>query len=160
MKAKKDRTIRLARLVQKDIASGRVSKNTQRSLRDACSLSERCGKVTPIMLRRMITMRNWLPENSRAALDAAIATARRKGVSPAQWDNIEVRELVPTAIAAIDGNGALSKFSRHSRQALIMKISPAILQGYIFPFKKTHFTQAFAKSRQKWRRICFGRAGC
>ena len=32
MKAKKTELIRLARLVQKDIAGGRVSKNTQRSL--------------------------------------------------------------------------------------------------------------------------------
>jgi len=52
----------------------------------------------------MITMRNWLPEDSRAALDAAIATARRKGVSPAQWDEVEVRQLITTGI---DGSGAI-----------------------------------------------------
>jgi hypothetical protein len=64
----------------------------------------RKGKVTPTMLRRMITMRNWLPEESRAALDSAIATARRKGVSPAQWDDVEVRQLVTTGV---DGSGAI-----------------------------------------------------
>ena len=62
------------------------------------------GNVTPTMLRRMITMRNWLPEDSRTALDAAIATARRKGVSPAQWDEVEVRQLITTGI---DGSGAI-----------------------------------------------------
>ena len=64
----------------------------------------RKGKVTPTMLRRMITMRNWLPEESGAALDSAIATARRKGVSPAQWDDVEVRQLVTTGV---DGSGAI-----------------------------------------------------
>jgi hypothetical protein len=56
------------------------------------------------MLRRMITMRNWLPEDSRSSLDSAIATARRKGVSPAQWDDVEVREIVTTGV---DGSGAI-----------------------------------------------------
>jgi hypothetical protein len=64
----------------------------------------RKGKITPTMLRRMITMRNWLPEDSRSALDAAIATARRKGVSPAQWDGVEVRQVVTTGV---DGSGAI-----------------------------------------------------
>ena len=78
------------------------------------------------MLRRMITMRNWLPENSRAALDAAIATARRKGVSPAQWDNIEVRELVPTGV---DGSGAIGVLAhcRNKRKnilgSLVLKLA-------------------------------------
>ena len=56
------------------------------------------------MLRRMITMRNWLPEDSRAALDSAIAAARRKGVPPAQWDEAEVRHLQSTGV---DGSGAI-----------------------------------------------------
>ena len=46
-----------------------VRRSTANALEDAA----RKGKVSPIMLRRMITMRNWLPEDSRAALDAAIA---------------------------------------------------------------------------------------
>jgi hypothetical protein len=52
----------------------------------------------------MITMRNWLPEDSRPALDAVIAAARRKGVPPAQWDDVEVRRLITTGI---DGSGAI-----------------------------------------------------
>ena len=51
------------------------------------------GKVTPTMLRRMITMRNWILEDSRSALDAAIATGRKKGVSPSNTDDIEVSQL-------------------------------------------------------------------
>src|SRR6267154_1385281 len=77
-----------------------VRQVTASALEDAA----RKGKVTPTMLRRMIAMRNWLPEDSRSALDAAIATARRKGVPPAQWDEVEVRQLITTGI---DGSGAI-----------------------------------------------------
>jgi len=77
-----------------------VRQATASALEDAA----RNGKVSPTMLRRMITMRNWLPEDSRSALDAAIATARRKGVSTAQWDEVEVRRLATTGV---DGSGAI-----------------------------------------------------
>jgi hypothetical protein len=77
-----------------------VRKGFANAIEDAA----RKGKVTPTMLRRMITIRNWLPEDSRAALDAAIAAARRKSVSPAQWDEVEIRQLVSTGV---DGSGAI-----------------------------------------------------
>ena len=76
----------------------------RQAMASALEEAARKGKVTPTMLRRMITMRNWLPEDSRVALDSAIATARRKGVSPAQWDHVEVRQLVTTGV---DGSGAI-----------------------------------------------------
>jgi hypothetical protein len=76
----------------------------RRATASALGDSARAGKVTPTMLRRMITMRNWLPEDSRSALDAAIATARRKGMAPAQWDEVEVRQLITTGV---DGSGAI-----------------------------------------------------
>jgi hypothetical protein len=78
--------------------------SVRQALANALEDAARKDKVTATMLRRMITMRNWLPENSRAALDAAIATSRRKGVSPAQWDKVEVRQLTCTGV---DGSGAI-----------------------------------------------------
>ena len=78
--------------------------SVRQALANAVEGAARKGKVTPTMLRRMITMRNWLPEDSRAALDAAIATSRRKGMSPAQWDKVEVRQLTCTGV---DGSGAI-----------------------------------------------------
>jgi hypothetical protein len=97
-----------------------VRRSTANALEDAA----RKDKVTPIMLRRMITMRNWLPADSRAALDAAIATARRKGVSPAQWDDVEVCELVTTGV---DGSGAIGVLAhcrdkrKNIRGSLVLK---------------------------------------
>jgi hypothetical protein len=80
------------------------ARSVRQSMASALEDAARKGNVTPTMLRRMITMRNWLPEDSRAALDAAVAAARRKGVSPAQWDDVEVCQLVTTGV---DGSGAI-----------------------------------------------------
>ena len=76
----------------------------RQALANALEDAARTGKITSTMLRRMITMRNWLPDDSRAALDGAVVTARRKGVSPAQWDEVDVRQLVSTGV---DGSGAI-----------------------------------------------------
>ena len=78
--------------------------SVRQSLANALEDAARKGKVTPTMLRRMIAMRNWLPQDGRAVLDASIATARRKGVQPAQWDEVEVRQL---ACTGVDGSGAI-----------------------------------------------------
>ena len=80
------------------------AKSVQKFVANALGDAARKAKVTPVMLRRMITMRNWLPADSRPPLDAAIAAARRKGVSPAQWDEVEVRQLITTGV---DGSGAI-----------------------------------------------------
>ncbi len=80
------------------------AKEVRRSVANALSDAGRKGGVTPVMLRRMITMRNWLPEDSRAALDAAIVVARKKGTSPAQWPDVEVRQLLTPGV---DGAGAI-----------------------------------------------------
>lgn len=122
-----------------------VRRSTANALEDAA----RKGKVTPIMLRRMITMRNWLPEDSRAALDAAIATARRKGVSPAQWDDIEVRELVTTGV---DGSGAIGVLAhcRNKRKnilgSLVLKLGFGVRDAWAQDgVKQKEIDSAFAE---------------
>jgi hypothetical protein len=90
----------------------------RRSIANALEDAGRKGGVTPVMLRRMITIRNWLPEDSRAALDAAIVAARKKGVSPAQWPDVEVRRLLTTGV---DGSGAMGVMAhcRDKRQNVL-----------------------------------------
>src|SRR5216684_4134911 len=106
-----------------------VRQVTASALEDAA----RKGKVTPTMLRRMIAMRNWLPEDSRSALDAAIATARRKGVPPAQWDEVEVRQLITTGV---DGSGAIGVLAhcRNKRKnvlgSLVLKHSVGVRDAW------------------------------
>ena len=81
----------------------------------------------PTMLRRMITMRNWVPEDSRAALDSAVAAARRKGVPPAQWDEVEVRRLQSTGV---DGSGAIGVLAHCRRKRKNVLGSVVLKHGY------------------------------
>lgn len=61
--------------------------------------------VSPTMLRRMIAMRNWLPDADRKGLDAAIKAARKNGVACAPWPRATVRQVLASGI---DGSGAFT----------------------------------------------------
>jgi hypothetical protein len=61
--------------------------------------------VSPVMLRRTLLVRNWVPEAEREAIDRVARKARVKGVACAQW-------APPPALAIqgsmVDGSGAQS----------------------------------------------------
>ncbi|HUB46446.1 MAG TPA: hypothetical protein VMB73_15805 [Acetobacteraceae bacterium] len=61
--------------------------------------------LSPVSLRRVIALRNWIPEADRGVLDQAIRKARTKGVQPAQWE--PASEYIVRA-SPIDGSGAQS----------------------------------------------------
>jgi hypothetical protein len=65
------------------------------------------GGVSGSMLRRLIAVRNWLPEPDRMSLDRAIQTCRRKGVEISALPQPQVREVLASGI---DGAGAQSIF--------------------------------------------------
>ncbi len=69
----------------------------------ALSLRECAGALTPTALRRLIVIRNWLPEDERHQIDQAVRTARTKGVDCAPWDPGGTAEI---RASAIDGSGA------------------------------------------------------
>lgn len=77
----------------------------RRSVAAALADCAEVGKVSPTMLRRMITMRNWMPnDDARFTLVAAIAAARRRGLEPAPSDAADVHKL---AITGVDGSGTI-----------------------------------------------------
>jgi hypothetical protein len=95
----------------------------------------------------MIAMRNWLPQDIRAALDASIATARRKGVQPAQWDDVELRQLVCTGV---DGSGAIGVLAHcHNKRknvlgSLVLKLGIGVRDAWAQEGVKTkEIEQAF-----------------
>lgn len=61
--------------------------------------------VTSVMLRRMIAMRNWLPEAERPALDSVIRELRQKKLACASWPKAKVLE---THASGVDGSGCQS----------------------------------------------------
>src|SRR3954447_17948261 len=70
------------------------------------------------MLRRLIVLRNWLPETDRPWLDRAIQACRRKGVECASWPQSQVHDALASGI---DGVGAQSLFvlAREGRRRAI-----------------------------------------
>jgi len=76
--------------------------------RDTAALLQQAataGRFSPAMLRRLIAIRNWLPDNDCPAVDAVIRVCRQKGIECAPLAPTVVREVVATGI---DGSGAQS----------------------------------------------------
>jgi len=76
------------------------------------------GAVSGSMLRRLIVLRNWLPETDRPGLDSAIQACRRAGVECASWPQSQVQDALASGI---DGAGAQSIFvlAREGRRWVI-----------------------------------------
>lgn len=55
-------------------------------------------------LRRLITLRNWLPETERPALDQAVAAARRYGIA---CSSATPNRLMKVEASLMDGSGAM-----------------------------------------------------
>jgi hypothetical protein len=60
---------------------------------------------SPVMLRRTLLLRNWIPEAERAAIDRLVRKARVKGVECAQWTPAPTLLIQSTIL---DGSGAQS----------------------------------------------------
>ncbi len=86
--------------------------------------------VSPVALRRMIALRNWLPEGERHYLDLSIKKSRQKQVECAAWPKTLVEEII---VSNIDGAGAQSIFAvtRNGRKHLIASL--LVKQGIGIP---------------------------
>ena len=89
--------------------------------------------ISPAALRRMIALRNWLPENERHLLDAAIKKARQKQVECASWPTRQVLDILASNI---DGAGAQSVFAiikdgrKHIIASLLVKQGVGIADAW------------------------------
>ena len=77
--------------------------------------------LSPDSLRRIIAVRNWVPEADRAAIDRVIRKARGKGVDCAQWPPAGDLTVL---ISAIDGSGnqTVIASAKSGRKALLAGI--------------------------------------
>jgi hypothetical protein len=91
------------------------------------------SKTSPVTLRRMIAVRNWLPEAERQALDDAIRQVRRKNVACAPWT---AKGIEAIHASNIDGAGAQSVFvvakdgRRRAIGSLLVKQSVGIADAW------------------------------
>jgi len=121
----------------REAAIGWLLDNGPASRRDAANLLEQAaaaGYVSGTMLRRMITLRNWVPDGDRPALDAAIRACRQKGVECAASKAAEVKDVVASGV---DGSGAQSVFilikerRKHAVAALLLKQGIGVRDAWV-----------------------------
>jgi hypothetical protein len=88
----------------------------------ARALTQVATLLTPTQVRRLITMRNWRPENERAEVDAVIRKARGSGIDCAQWEAGSIEVVFATAIdgAATQGFLLVSPVGRKIRISSIL----------------------------------------
>ncbi len=94
----------------------------------AGALGQVAASLTPMEVRRLITIRNWRPENERAEIDAIIRKARAAGIDCARWDPGSIEAIVATAIdgAATQGFLLVSPAGRKKRlSSLLTKVGIA-----------------------------------
>ena len=65
------------------------------------------ASLGPTKVRRLIAMRNWRPENERAAVDAIIRKARAVGIGCAQWTAGSVETILASCIDGTSAQGFL-----------------------------------------------------
>jgi hypothetical protein len=66
-----------------------------------------CASLSPTDMRRLIAMRNWRPDQERAALDAIVRDARAAGVDCAQWPSVKTEVIVASTIDGSASQGLL-----------------------------------------------------
>ena len=90
--------------------------------------------VSGSMLRRMITLRNWLPESERPALDALVKACRLKG---AECAPLAAAAVVAAVASGIDGSGAQSLFvlakegRKHAVASLLVKHGVGVRDAWV-----------------------------
>ena len=115
--------------------SAEVRKEVGRALAQAAGTEAAARRPdAPILLRRLISLRNWLPAPERPSVDAAIKGLRQKGVACATWAKPGKVEAYSTGF---DGSGMQSVFlivkegRKHAIVALIGRLGSGLRDAYV-----------------------------
>lgn len=88
----------------------------------AAGLAQVGAALSPVDLRRLIAMREWRPEQERAAIEALVRRARDAGVDVAPWPAGGAEEILASAIdgASSQGMVVVSPSGRKRRMSSIL----------------------------------------
>ena len=93
-------------------------------------------QLSPISLRRLIALRNWLPEGERKPIDDTIKLARRQGVECAPWPEPKGVEIFASVV---DGSGAQGFYflshqgRKHTVASILTRLGKGILDAWTLP---------------------------
>ena len=114
-----------------------------------CSLSDE-RLFTPVDLRRLIVIRNWVPSAERQDIDKLIARLRKKGMAPAPFLGAKISNLVGSSM---DGAGAsfilLESKKNNKRQVsgFITKLGVGIRDPWTISKAPKHYFDGIMKDK-------------
>jgi hypothetical protein len=94
------------------------------------------GMVSGVMLRRAVSIRNWLPQADQPSLDEGIRACRQRGVSCASWPTPTVSEIL---VSPFDGSGTQTVFvatrtkRRYSACCLLINLDVGARDAWVQP---------------------------
>lgn len=115
-------------------SSAKVRAGIARGLADSATGGAARSQVAPLLLRRMIALRNWLPASERPALDEAIKRFRQKGVECAAWAKPPEAQAY---VSGFDGSGMQGMFvivkegRKHAVAALIGRLGMGVRDAWV-----------------------------
>lgn len=116
----------------------------------ARALSGVAGRLDGVALRRLITIRNWVPETERGAIDVAIRAARAAGVECAPWPASRPAEIHGSSL---DGAGAQSfmMVAREGRKRFLAAIMTkvGVSDAHLVPRSKAELAADLAFAREE-----------
>jgi hypothetical protein len=88
----------------------------------AGALAQVCAALSPTDVRRLIAIRDWRPEQERAAIDALVSRTREAGIDEAPWPAGSVEEVRASGIDGASSQSLLivSPMGRKSRLSSIL----------------------------------------
>ncbi|MBU2707654.1 hypothetical protein KCM76_16790 [Zooshikella marina] len=95
--------------------------------------------VTPLGLRRLITIRNWIDKPEQATLDRIIRSIRKQGTPCAHYEVPEQANIEKVFSSAVDGAGAQSivilckEYGQYRLIGILLKEKLGIIDGWLTP---------------------------
>lgn len=121
----------------REVATGWLLDSSAMIRRETAAVFDQAASqdhVSGTMLRRMIAVRAWLPEDERPAVDAVIKACRRKGVD---MSPLVAGKLVSVMASGIDGSGSQSLFvlikegRKHAVASLLLKEGVGVRDAWV-----------------------------
>lgn len=123
-----------------------------REVREAAAeaLTDIAGRLDGVALRRLIGLRNWVPEAERGAIDAIARAARAAAVECASWPESRLEDINATSL---DGAGAqgfmiVTREGRKRRLSSILT-KRGVREAWTAPQTKAEITATLSMARRE-----------
>lgn len=85
-------------------------------------LAQVCGTLSPVDVRRLVTIREWWPERERAAVEALVRRALEAGIHAADWPAGNVEEVLASSVDGATSQGLVALSSSGPKKKRISSI--------------------------------------